>query len=102
VLRGRWRRRAGLAADPPPPAGTIDDTARIDYLRNHLHAAHTAIARGVKLRGYFVWSLLDNFEWADGFAPRFGLVSVDYATQRRTPKRSAGWYAGVVRANGVA
>jgi beta-glucosidase len=55
----------------------------------------------VKLRGYFVWSLLDNFEWSDGFAPRFGLVSVDFATQARTPKHSARWYAEVARANAI-
>jgi beta-glucosidase len=83
--------------DTPDASGAIVDTARIDYLRDHLAAAHRALARGVKLRGYFVWSLLDNFEWADGFTPRFGLVSVDYATQRRTPKRSARWYAEVAR-----
>jgi beta-glucosidase len=84
--------------DPPPPIGvTLEDSARITYLHDHLAAAHRAIERGVKLRGYFVWSLLDNFEWSDGFAPRFGLVSVDYATQRRAPKRSAAWYAQVAR-----
>jgi beta-glucosidase len=87
--------------ETPDEHGAIADIARITYLRDHLTAAHRAIARGVKLRGYFVWSLLDNFEWSDGFAPRFGLISVDYATQRRTPKQSARWYAQVARKNAV-
>jgi beta-glucosidase len=71
--------------------GRIHDTARIDYLEGHLRALHQAIAEGVDVRGYFVWSLLDNFEWAEGYHQRFGLVRVDYDTLRRTPKDSFHW-----------
>jgi beta-glucosidase len=74
----------------------------VQYLDEHLRAAHRAIARDVPLRGYFVWSLLDNFEWAEGYARRFGIVYVDYATQQRVPKQSALWYRGVIAANGLA
>ncbi|MBG0817999.1 GH1 family beta-glucosidase [Planomonospora sp. ID82291] len=73
-------------------AGELDDTGRIAYLRDHLAAAAEAIGAGVDVRGYFCWSLLDNFEWARGYAARFGLVHVDYATQARTPKASYHWY----------
>ncbi|MBA8949962.1 GH1 family beta-glucosidase [Actinomadura namibiensis] len=69
-----------------------DDHDRIGFLREHIRAVAAARARGVDVRGYFVWTLLDNFEWAHGYAPAFGLVSVDRATLRRTPKRSALWY----------
>ncbi|WP_370950295.1 GH1 family beta-glucosidase [Amycolatopsis sp. cg5] len=82
--------------------GDIADTDRVAFLDAHLRAAHDAIAAGVDLRGYFYWSLLDNFEWAEGYAKRFGLIHVDYATQRRTPKRSARWYAEVIGRNGLA
>jgi beta-glucosidase len=68
-----------------------EDTFRIDYLDGHLRALHRAIADGVDVRGYFVWSLLDNFEWAEGYSQRFGLVRVDFATQERTPKASYRW-----------
>ncbi|WP_460543090.1 GH1 family beta-glucosidase [Glycomyces halotolerans] len=84
------------------PDGTIDDAARIDYLDGYLRAAGAAIEKGVDLRGYFVWSLLDNFEWAEGYSKRFGLVHVDYDTQKRTPKRSADWYRGVIASGGAA
>ncbi len=82
--------------------GHIADTDRIAFVDAHLRAAHAAIEAGVDLRGYFYWSLLDNFEWAEGYAKRFGLVHVDYATQRRTPKASASWYARVMADNGLA
>ncbi len=72
--------------------GRVADTQRISYLQRHIAAMATALEGGVDVRGYFVWSLLDNFEWADGFTKRFGLVFVDYATQRRTLKDSALWY----------
>ena len=65
---------------------------RIDYLRDHMQATLDARAQGVDVRGYFVWSLLDNFEWASGYAKRFGIVHVDYETQQRTLKASAHWY----------
>jgi beta-glucosidase len=80
--------------------GRVHDPERIDYLHQHLMAAHRAMADGVDLRGYFAWSLLDNFEWAYGYAKRFGLIHVDYDTQTRTPKDSALWYRDVIAANG--
>ncbi|HET6651843.1 MAG TPA: GH1 family beta-glucosidase [Nocardioides sp.] len=82
--------------DPPDPAGAVHDDRRIDYLRQHLQAVAEAAAAGVDVRGYYTWSLLDNFEWAEGYTQRFGLVHVDYATQRRTPKDSYPWYARVI------
>ncbi|MFG1952329.1 GH1 family beta-glucosidase [Micromonospora sp. NPDC048830] len=87
--------------DARGPDGGVDDTDRIAYLDGHLRAAHAAIARGVDLRGYLVWSLLDNFEWAEGYRKRFGIVHVDYLTQRRTPKSSARWYQEVISRNGL-
>ncbi len=77
----------------------VDDVRRVDYHDSHLRAVASAIAKGVDIRGYFAWSLLDNFEWAHGFAQRFGLIHVDYDTQVRTPKASAHWYARVCREN---
>ncbi|HKS46664.1 MAG TPA: GH1 family beta-glucosidase [Amycolatopsis sp.] len=74
----------------------IHDPERIDFLEQHLRAVRKAMDAGVDVRGYFVWSLLDNFEWSKGYAPRFGLVHVDYDTQRRTPKDSFAWYQKVV------
>ena len=68
----------------------------MDYLTDHLGAALAAIESGVDLRGYFVWSLLDNFEWADGYSRRFGLVYVDFASQARLPKASAHWYRELI------
>lgn len=79
----------------------MHDGARRDYLRAHILAAHRALQEGVPLLGYFVWSLLDNFEWAHGYTKRFGLVYVDYPTQRRILKDSALWYREVIAANGV-
>ncbi|NHC13114.1 GH1 family beta-glucosidase [Motilibacter deserti] len=79
----------------------VHDPLRVDYLRRHLEAVHRAIADGVDVRGYFVWSLLDNFEWAYGYRKRFGIVHVDYATQRRTPKDSAYFYRRVIEANAL-
>jgi beta-glucosidase len=83
------------------PEGDVDDEERIAYLDSHLRAVHDAIAAGVDVRGYFCWSLLDNFEWAEGYSKRFGLVFVDYGTQRRIPKTSARWYAEVIARNGL-
>jgi len=83
------------------PDGTVEDYERLDYLRDHLAALHAAIADGVNLRGYFAWSLLDNLEWAEGYAKRFGLVYVDFGTQKRILKRSGEFYARVVRANAL-
>jgi beta-glucosidase len=81
--------------DTPDARGEVEDNARIEYLEQHLAVVRGAVARGVPMRGYFVWSLLDNFEWACGYRPRFGLVHVDLATGRRTPKASARWYREV-------
>ncbi|SCG69576.1 GH1 family beta-glucosidase [Micromonospora halophytica] len=83
------------------PDGTVDDAGRVAFLRDHFAAAHRAIAEGVPLESYHVWSLLDNFEWDQGYDQRWGLVYVDYATQRRVLKRSAHWYRGVIRDNGL-
>ena len=88
-------------ADEKSADGAVHDQSRIDYLDAHFRAASRAIADGVDLRGYFVWSLMDNFEWAFGFSKRFGLIHVDYETLERTPKDSAGWFAQVTRANGL-
>ncbi len=88
-------------ADRPGPDGGVADPERVAYLDGHFRAARRAIADGVDLRGYFVWSLLDNFEWAYGYSKRFGLVYVDYATQQRIPKDSARWFAQVTRRNGL-
>ena len=81
--------------------GQVFDSRRVAYLRDHFVQAARAIAEGVPLRGYFVWSLMDNFEWAFGFSKRFGLVYTDYATQQRTPKASARWYSRVIAENAV-
>ncbi len=98
-----WITENGAAYDDPVAEdGTIDDVRRIAYLHQHLLAVRRAIDAGVDVAGYFAWSLLDNFEWAEGYAKRFGLVHVDYETLERTPRRSARWYADVVAANGVA
>ncbi|MGE5136448.1 MAG: GH1 family beta-glucosidase [Gemmatimonadota bacterium] len=82
--------------DYPDPQGRVNDTERVDYLAGYFAEAAAAIADGVDLRGYYVWSLLDNFEWALGYLPRFGLVYVDYRTQERIPKASARWYADLI------
>ncbi|MCW3813252.1 GH1 family beta-glucosidase [Micromonospora sp. DR5-3] len=82
--------------------GRVDDPDRLAYLDAHLRAAHAAIRAGVPLKGYFAWSLMDNFEWAWGYTKRFGLVHVDYDSQARIPKSSARWYAEVIRRNGLA
>jgi beta-glucosidase len=83
------------------PDGTVHDQPRIEFLRDHFAAAHKAIADGVKLESYHVWSLLDNFEWSEGYSQRWGIVYVDYQTQRRVPKASAQWYREVIARNGV-
>ena len=87
--------------DVPTAAGRIDDVDRIMYLRNHLMHLHRATSEGYPVKGYFLWSLLDNFEWADGYSKRFGLHYVDFKTQKRTPKLSAEWYREVVAWNAV-
>jgi beta-glucosidase len=81
-------------------ADGTEDAFRIDYLDGHLRAVHRAIGDGVDVRGYFVWSLLDNFEWAEGYSQRFGLVRVDYDTQARTPRDSFRWLQAALAGRG--
>jgi beta-glucosidase len=89
--------------DPPTAhAGSVEDPLRVDYLRAHMLAVGAAIERGVDVRGYMLWSLLDNLEWAQGYSKRFGIVHVDFATQKRTPKASAQFYSRVIATNGAA
>ena len=82
------------------PTGQVIDNDRIEYVRDHLHQVHTAIANGIPVEGYLVWSFMDNFEWAWGYGPTFGIVEVDYETLERRPKKSADWYAAAIAANG--
>ena len=93
----------GAAFYDPPVAehGRVDDPLRIDYLRKHLHAVLDAREQGADVRGYFAWSLLDNYEWSAGYSHRFGIVHVDYETQQRTIKESGKFYADVIRNRGV-
>lgn len=88
-------------SDGPDSQGKVHDIRRVDYLRAHIRAVGRAIQAGVPAAGYFVWSLMDNFEWAYGYSQRFGLVYIDYPTQTRIPKDSAYFYSEVVRLNGV-
>ena len=81
--------------------GTDDDETRIDYVTRALRGVHACLADGIDIGGYCYWSLLDNFEWDDGFAKTFGLVAVDPETFARTPKPSAQWYAEVARTSGL-
>ncbi|HSE08104.1 MAG TPA: GH1 family beta-glucosidase [Nocardioidaceae bacterium] len=85
--------------DEPDGTGRVADQRRIDYLDGHLRAVGQAIEAGVDVRGYFTWSLIDNFEWAQGYTKRFGLVHVDYDSQRRTPKDSYRWFARMITEN---
>jgi beta-glucosidase len=87
--------------DYADPSGQVHDPERVAYLHAHLSAVHRAIGEGADVRGYFLWSLLDNFEWAYGYSKRFGIVHVDFATQRRTFKDSAHWYADVIARGGL-
>lgn len=87
--------------DAPSADGKVHDPARVDFLEAYLLQLGRAIDDGADIRGYFQWSLLDNFEWANGYDERFGLVYVDYETQERTPKDSAFWYSEVMRTNGA-
>lgn len=91
----------GAAFDDELVDGHVDDPRRVAYLRSHTRAAHAALEAGVPLDGYFVWSLLDNFEWAFGYDKRFGIVYVNYETQQRVPKASAEWYRQVIALNTV-
>lgn len=104
-----WRPREiyitenGCSADDVVTAdGRINDTDRVMYLRNHLTHLRRATSEGYPVMGYFLWSLLDNFEWADGYSKRFGIHYVDFKTQKRTPKLSAEWYKATIAKNAVA
>jgi beta-glucosidase len=85
--------------DYTDPNGEVVDTERIAYLSGYFAAAARAIADGIDLRGYFVWSFLDNYEWAEGYSKRFGIVYIDYRTQERIPKHSALWYRDLIAAH---
>lgn len=87
--------------EDPDASGVVDDSRRVSFLREHFLAALRAISAGVPLKGYFVWSLLDNFEWGHGYTKRFGLFSVNYETLKRTAKESANWYRETIAANAV-
>ena len=107
-LQSLWKVReiyiteSGCAAsDEISASGNVDDSDRIMYLRNHLAHLHRATAEGVPVKGYFAWSLMDNFEWSDGFTGRFGLVHVDFRTQKRTPKLSAEYFRQAIANNAV-
>ncbi|HMH12870.1 MAG TPA: GH1 family beta-glucosidase [Edaphobacter sp.] len=90
------------STDVLTPDGHVYDTDRVMYLRNYLTQLHRAVSEGVPVRGYFCWSFMDNYEWADGYAYRFGIHYVDFATQKRTPKLSAHFYKEVIARNGLA
>lgn len=89
------------SSDVPAPDGHIYDTDRVMYLRSYLHSLHRALTEGFPVRGYFLWSLMDNFEWADGYGLRFGIYYVDYETQKRTPKLSAEFYRQTIAHNAI-
>jgi beta-glucosidase len=89
------------STDVLTPDGHIYDSDRVMYLRNYLTQLHRAVSEGVPVRGYFCWSLLDNYEWADGYAYRFGIHYVDFQTQKRTPKMSAHFYREVIARNAL-
>jgi len=103
-----WKPRAiyisenGCSADDVLRGGRVDDTDRVMFLRNYLFNLRRAITDGYPLKGYFLWSLMDNFEWAEGYSKRFGIHYVDFQSQQRTPKLSAAWYREVIKRNGLA
>ena len=90
------------SADTLTAEGMVLDTDRVMFLRNYLTQLQRAVSEGVPVRGYFLWSLLDNFEWNDGYGKRFGIHYVDFRTQKRTPKLSAEFYRAVIERNSVA
>ena len=108
LVQETWKPRAIFvtengcsAVDQMTAQGEVLDTDRIMYLSNCLSQLQRAVNDGVGVKGYFVWSLLDNYEWADGYGKRFGLVYVDYKTQKRTPKLSAQFYSSVIASGGT-
>jgi beta-glucosidase len=93
---------AAFYDSPSPIDGVVDDPLRVAYLRTHLNAVREAMQEGVQLLGYYAWSLLDNFEWSQGFSKRFGIIHVDYTTLERTIKSSGAYYSKVIQTNGAA
>jgi len=93
--------RSRSSDDVLTPAGRVEDVDRMMFMRNHLTHLHRAASEGYSVKGYFLWSLLDNFEWADGYSKRFGIHYVDFKTQKRTLKLSAEWYREVIAKNAV-
>ena len=91
----------GCAMPDQCVGGTVADPDRITFLNGYIGAVHEALAAGIDVKGYFVWSFMDNFEWAEGFSKRFGMTYVDYATGQRIPKKSAQWYANTIKNNGL-
>ena len=89
------------ASDVPSPDGAVYDSDRIMFMRNYLTQLQRATAEGIPVKAYFHWSLMDNFEWADGYGTRFGLVYVDFQTQRRIPKLSAAYFREAATRNAV-
>ena len=87
--------------DVPDSTGAVKRSQRISYLARHLRMLHGAVAKQIPVKGYFVWSLTDNFEWELGYAMRFGLIHIDFATLKRTPKSSFHWFSEVIRRNGL-
>ena len=87
--------------DEPIKDGQICDDGRIEYTKNILIRVHQAIAQGYRIKGYFHWSLLDNWEWCIGYTAKYGLVRVDFQTGERTPKKSAFWYENIIKNNAV-
>jgi len=88
-------------SDVQDKGGLIKDTERVDYLRSHITQVQKAVTSGIPIKGYFVWSLMDNMEWAEGYSKRFGITYVDYSTLKRTLKESALFYSEVIRNNGL-
>jgi len=87
--------------DAPGENGFVADWGRVNYLRTHLQEVYNVIQKGANVKGYYTWSLMDNFEWSSGYRPRFGIVRVDYESLKRTPKQSALWYSQVIAENAI-
>jgi len=90
----------GFACNDKLENGEINDFNRLDYYKQYLEVCHQAITKGIKLKGYFAWSMFDNFEWASGYSLRFGINYIDYSTLERIPKASAKWFKEVIKNNG--
>ena len=100
-LKSLYVTESGAAFDDVVVAGEVDDVERLAYLKEHIAATLAARDEGVPVRGYFVWSLFDNFEWARGYAMRFGIVHIDFATQERLVKSSGRWYSDLARTGAI-